>query len=70
MNNQPTPWLKAAMGQGKTVLPGFDMLILQSPLFLDFFGVHDAANALREDDSIARDMLFPVELRGLVKRAA
>ncbi|WP_257146328.1 shikimate dehydrogenase family protein [Burkholderia sp. JKS000303] len=70
MKNQPTPLLKAAMGQGKTVLPGFDMLILQSPLFLDFFGVPDAANALREDDSIARDMLFPVELRSLVKRAA
>jgi shikimate dehydrogenase len=58
------------MSQGKTVLPGFDMLILQSPLFLDFFGVAEAAELLRRDDSIVRDMLFPSELRHLVKRAA
>jgi len=70
MKNQPTPLLKAAMGQGMTVLPGFDMLILQTPLFLDFFGAHKAAELLRADDSIARDMLFPAELRNLVKRAA
>jgi shikimate dehydrogenase len=70
MKNQPTPFLRAAMKQGMTVLPGFDMLILQTPLFLDFFGAHKAAELLRADDSIARDMLFPAELRDLVKRAA
>jgi shikimate dehydrogenase len=70
MKNQPTPLLKAAMAQGMSVLPGFDMLILQTPLFLDFFGLRDAADRLRSDDSIARDMLFPVELRDLVERAA
>lgn len=43
---------------------------IQSPLFLDFFDLPDATNALREDDSIARDMLFPGELSRLVKRAA
>jgi shikimate dehydrogenase len=58
------------MAQGMSVLPGFDMLILQTPLFLDFFGAHKAAQLLRADDSIARDMLFPAELRDLVKRAA
>ncbi|MEX3815410.1 shikimate dehydrogenase [Paraburkholderia sp. BR13439] len=70
MKNQPTPLLRAAMDKGMAVLPGFDMLILQTPLFLDFFGVHKAADLLRTDDSFARDMLFPVELRDLVKRAA
>jgi shikimate dehydrogenase len=66
MKNQPTPLLKAAMEQGKTVLPGFDMLILQTPLFFDFFGVKAAADMLRRDDAIVRDMLFPSELRHLV----
>ncbi|SAK75691.1 shikimate 5-dehydrogenase [Caballeronia hypogeia] len=70
MKNQPTPLLRAAMNQGMTVLPGFDMLILQTPLFLDFFGARKAAELLRADDSVARDMLFPAELRDLVKRAA
>ncbi|WP_175882568.1 shikimate dehydrogenase [Burkholderia sp. BCC0044] len=70
MKNQPTPLLQAAIQQGKAVLPGFDMLILQSPLFLDFFGVSAAADMLRRDDSIARDMLFPSELRDLVRKAA
>ncbi|MBN3724400.1 shikimate dehydrogenase family protein [Burkholderia sp. Ac-20379] len=70
MKNQPTPLLQAAIKQGKAVLPGFDMLILQSPLFLDFFGVPAAADLLRRDDSIARDMLFPAELRDLVRKAA
>ncbi|WP_233857597.1 shikimate dehydrogenase family protein [Paraburkholderia sp. HD33-4] len=70
MKNQPTPFLRAAMSKGNTVLPGFDMLILQSPLFLEFFGLHKAAEFLRRDDSIARDMLFPPELRDLVPRYA
>ena len=70
MKNQPTPFLQAAMSKGNTVLPGFDMLILQSPLFLEFFGLHQAAEFLRRDDSIARDMLFPPELRDLVPRYA
>ncbi|RQR70518.1 MULTISPECIES: shikimate dehydrogenase [unclassified Burkholderia] len=67
MKNQPTPLLQAAMSRGNTVLPGFDMLILQTPLFLEYFGVPEAAGLLRRDDSIARDLLFPAELRGMVK---
>ncbi|MEM5368392.1 shikimate dehydrogenase [Paraburkholderia azotifigens] len=70
MKNQPTPLLRAAMSRGNVVLPGFDMLILQSPQFLDFFGLHQAAEFLRRDDTIARDMLFPPELRDLVPRGA
>ncbi|MEM5313817.1 shikimate dehydrogenase [Paraburkholderia sp. JHI869] len=70
MKNQPTPLLRAAMSKGNAVLPGFDMLILQSPLFLEFFGVKEAAEQLRRDDSPARDLLFPRELRGMVKSVA
>lgn len=70
MKNQPTPLLRAAMSKGNAVLPGFDMLILQSPLFLDYFGIPEAAELLRQDDSFARDLLFPEDLRGMVERVA
>lgn len=70
MKNQPTPFLQAAMSRGNAILPGFDMLILQAPLFLDYFGVTEAANRLRQDDSFARDLLFPKELRSLVELPA
>ncbi|WP_321842971.1 shikimate dehydrogenase family protein [Paraburkholderia bannensis] len=70
MKNQPTPLLRAAMAKGNAVLPGFDMLILQSPLFLEFFGVKEAADQLRKDDTPARDLLFPHELRSMVKSVA
>lgn len=70
MKNQPTPLLRAAMAKGNAVLPGFDMLILQSPLFLEFFGVKEAAEQLRKDDSPVRDLLFPQELRHMVKSIA
>jgi shikimate dehydrogenase len=70
MKNQPTPLLQAAISRGNVVLPGFDMLILQSPLFFDYFGFPEAADLLRRDDSVARDLLFPKALRGMVKQAA
>ena len=69
MKNQPTPLLRAAMAKGHAVLPGFDMLILQTPLFLEYFGLPEVADFLRRDDSIAREMLFPAELRHLVQQA-
>ncbi|MCY1308514.1 hypothetical protein D9M70_585280 [compost metagenome] len=46
--------------------PGFDMLTLQTPLFLDSFGLEQVADYLRADDSAAREMLFPRELLSLV----
>ncbi|VVE54909.1 shikimate dehydrogenase [Pandoraea terrae] len=70
MKNQPTPLLQAAMSRGNAVLPGFDMLILQTPLFFEFFGVPGAAEMLRRDDSIVREMLFPAELMDMVRRTA
>ncbi|WP_409320273.1 shikimate dehydrogenase family protein [Pseudomonas putida] len=68
MKNQPTPLLRAAMAEGHAVQPGFDMLILQTPLFLDFFGLSEAAATVRADDSAVREMLYPSELTGLFDR--
>ncbi|MGR3908341.1 ThiF family adenylyltransferase [Burkholderia sp. SR8] len=70
MKNQPTPLLQAAMSRGNAVLPGFDMLILQTPLFFEFFGITEAAEMLRRDDSVVREMLFPPELMDMVRRTA
>lgn len=67
MKNQPTPLLKAALENGSSVLPGFDMLILQTPLFLEFFGLTEVADYLRNDDSEVRKMLFPPELTWMVE---
>ncbi|MFC6377362.1 shikimate dehydrogenase family protein [Tatumella terrea] len=67
MKNQPTPLLQAALEKGSQVLPGFDMLILQTPLFLDFFGLKNVAEFLNRDDSAIRKMLFPPELTWMVE---
>ncbi|MFJ4443284.1 shikimate dehydrogenase family protein [Pseudomonas sp. NPDC089422] len=69
MKNQPTPLLQASIKQGLQVQPGFDMLILQTPLFFEFFGLEHVANYLRSDDSAVREMLFPKELHRLVEPA-
>ena len=63
MKNQPTPWLQAVKARGLPAQAGFDMLILQTPLYLDFFGYPEAAESLRRDDSTLRELLVPPELR-------
>lgn len=68
MKNQPTPLLKAAIDRGNRILPGFDMLILQSPLFFDFFGMDNVAEHLRANDKNIREMLFPSELAWLIDK--
>jgi shikimate dehydrogenase len=70
MKNQPTPLLRAAMARGNAVQPGFDMLILQTPLFFDFFGFPEAGNMLRHDDSVVRKLLFPDEVLAMMRPAA
>jgi shikimate dehydrogenase len=62
MKNQPTPLLRAASARGLTVEPGFDMLIQQTPLYLDFFGYPELAASVRLDDSYLRKMLIPPEM--------
>lgn len=63
MKNQPTPLLRAASARGLTVEPGFDMLIQQTPLYLEFFGYPELAASVRSDDTYLRDMLLPAELQ-------
>jgi shikimate dehydrogenase len=62
MKNQPTPFLRAARARGLVAEPGFDMLIQQTPLYLDFFGYPEAADVVRRDDSSIRKLLYPAEM--------
>jgi shikimate dehydrogenase len=40
------------------------MLILQTPLYLNFFGFPEAAATLEKSDDVVRKLLFPRELAG------
>ena len=59
MKNQPTPFVRAARERGHPAQPGFEMLIQQVPLYLDFFGFSNVAQAVREDDAFVRELLAP-----------
>lgn len=58
MKNQPTPVVRAARARGLVAQPGFEMMIQQAHLYLDFFGFDAAARAVREDSEFLRN-LFP-----------
>ena len=68
MKNQPTPLLLAARARGLRAQAGFEMLIQQSPLYLDFFGFSEAATALREDADFIRRQIYPAELHADIRR--
>ena len=70
MKNQPTPLVRAARARKLVAQPGFEMLIQQTPLYLDFFGFHDAAAAVRRDATFLRECIYPKELHGEIRRAA
>lgn len=59
MKNQPTPWVQAARARGLQAQPGFEMLIQQSHLYLDFFGFHGAARRLQSDCTPLRRQMYP-----------
>jgi len=63
MKNQPTPGLRAAMARGLKVQAGFEMLIQQTALYLDFLGHPQAAAHVRRDADFLRDAIYPAELR-------
>jgi shikimate dehydrogenase len=63
MKNQPTPLVRAARARGLVAQPGFEMLIQQAPLYLEFFGFHAAAQAVREDSDFLRELLVPAAAR-------
>ena len=59
MKNQPTPFVRAARARGLVAHPGFEMLIQQTPHYLDFFGHHAAADAVRRDAGFIRRLICP-----------
>ncbi|MDB5928775.1 MAG: shikimate dehydrogenase [Polaromonas sp.] len=63
MKNQPTPVVRAARARGLVAHPGFEMLIQQMHLYLDFFGLPDAALAVRRDADFVRRAIYPAELQ-------
>ena len=64
MRNQPSPVVRAARSRGLVAYPGFEMLVLQVPLYLDFFGLHAAARAVERDAGFLRKQLYPAALQG------
>ena len=69
MKNQPTPVVRAARARGLNAQPGFEMLIQQAHLYLDFFGFHDMAAALRQDANSVRELIYPPALQGEIRAA-
>lgn len=68
MKNQPTPVVRAARARGLQAQPGFEMLIQQAHLYLDFFGFGDVAVSLRQDADVIRKIIYPAELQGEIRR--
>lgn len=62
MKNQPTPVVRAARARGLVAQPGFEMMIQQTHLYLDFFGFHEAARQVRQDCNFIRELIYPREL--------
>lgn len=70
MKNQPTPVVRAARARGLVAQPGFEMLIQQAHLYLEFFGYHAAAAQVREDAAFLRELIVPAELQNEIPRPA
>jgi shikimate dehydrogenase len=68
MKNQPTPLVRAARARGLHAQPGFEMLIQQAPLYLDFFGYPEAAQAVRQDATFLRELIYPTVLAREIPR--
>lgn len=68
MKNQPTPVVRAARARGLIAQPGFEMMLQQTHLYLEFFGFQDAAQRVRQDATFLRELIYPVELAGEIKR--
>lgn len=64
MKNQPSPVVLAARSRGLVAHPGFEMMIRQGALYLDFFGLHEAAQAVQRDAGFIRQQIYPAVLRG------
>lgn len=67
MKNQPTPWVRAARARGLQAQPGYEMLIQQAAPYLDFFGLHTAAQLVRDDATFVREQIYPGTLRNEIR---
>lgn len=63
MKNYPTPVVQAARARGLHAEPGFEMLIQQAHLYMDFFGFTEIAAALRQDTASIRQRIYPAQLQ-------
>ena len=63
MKNYPTPVIRAVRQRGLRAEPGFEMLIQQAHLYMDFLGFTDIAAALRQDTASIRQQIYPAQLR-------
>ncbi|MEO6319023.1 MAG: shikimate dehydrogenase [Polaromonas sp.] len=68
MKNQPTPVVRAARSLGRVAHPGFEMMIEQAHLYLEFFGDRQAAAAVQRDATFIREAIYPQELHGEIRR--
>ena len=68
MKNQPTPWVRAARARGLVAQPGYEMMIQQAHLYLDFFGFKNAAETVRRDATMIRELIYPEALAGEIHR--
>lgn len=69
MKNYPTPVVQATRARGLQAEPGFEMLIQQAHLYMDFFGFTDIAAALRQDTASLRQQIYPATLLNEVLQA-
>lgn len=63
MKNQPTPLLRTVRTRGLKAQPGFEMMIQQAHLYLDFFGFAEAAQEVRRDATFLRRQIYPDALQ-------
>ncbi|MDB5894193.1 MAG: shikimate dehydrogenase [Rhodoferax sp.] len=68
MKNQPSPWVRAGRARGLNAQPGFEMMIQQADLYLEFFGLSEAAALVRQDATFIRTSIYPAELAGEIHR--
>lgn len=70
MKNQPTPLVQAVRARQLVAEPGFEMMIQQAPSYLEFFGLHEAAKAVRQDATFIREHIYPASMAGEIHRQA
>jgi shikimate dehydrogenase len=68
MKNQPTPIVQAARSRGLVAHPGFEMMIQQAHLYLAFFGLLEAAQAVEKDANFIRQRIYPAHMGNDLQR--